>query len=245
MDDKTNLQTEIKEKIASGAVSMKPKMHFTLHIALLVFASLVVLVLSVMIANFILFTIRVSGHEPLLGFGLRGILFFLYVFPWPLFILDALSFMGLLWLLKQFRVGYRSPVLVLLALILLLTAGASVALDRGFRLNDRLITNSDRYPLPRSVQYFYKSANGAPVDGICLCEIVGINGNMIIVKDTRKKNAVAFTVRLPNNDMRATTTDIEVGDVALIASDADGDEIRAFGVRKIDDSRKLFRHFEK
>lgn len=244
MDDKKHMKDVIQDRITSGEVSMKPKMHFTLHLALLVLVSLLVLALSVAIANFILFTIRVNGHEPLLGFGLRGIVFFLFVFPWALLILDILSFMGLLWLLKQFRIGYRSPVIVLFGLVVLVTAGASLILDRGFRINDRLIENNERYPLPSPVQFFYKQANGGRMDGICRCEIIGIHDDMLVVKDTQKKDALAFTVHLPKDDRRATTTDIEVGDVVLIASDADGDEIRAFGVRKIDDSRKLFRHFE-
>jgi hypothetical protein len=73
MEDKkiiqTNIQAGVESKIASGAVLMKSKIHFTLHIALLVIVSLLVLTFSIAIANFILFSIRVAGHEPLLGFG--------------------------------------------------------------------------------------------------------------------------------------------------------------------------------
>jgi hypothetical protein len=77
----TNSQKEpLMHKIEAQEISMRPKIYFTLQIAALVFVALATLVVSIIIFNFILFSIRINSHDSLLYFGSRGFEAFLSFF---------------------------------------------------------------------------------------------------------------------------------------------------------------------
>jgi hypothetical protein len=133
-----SMRERILEKIDTRELSMRPKIYFTLKVAALVLITLAVLVISIFIFNFILFSSRINGHESLLGFGPRGILTFLEFFPWWLLGIDIALIILLEWLLRQFRFGYKSPVLYLLLTLLVVTASTAFLIDRGTAFNDQL-----------------------------------------------------------------------------------------------------------
>ena len=117
---------------------MRPRAYFVLQVAALVFLGLVVLLVSVFIFNFILFSIRINRTDLLLGHGPRGWGAFIRFFPWTLLIIDVALIALLEWLLRQFRFGNKVPVLYLLAGLLLATAVVGLVVDRGTPLNDDL-----------------------------------------------------------------------------------------------------------
>ena len=151
MEQKSNEQTEkehILAKIREKHISMRPKLHFTLQTILAFMVAGLVLLLSVAIANFILFGLRVNGHESLLSFGPRGLAAFFLVFPWPLLILDILFIFILEKLLRRFKFGYRSPVLYLLIALVAGALALGLAFDRGTSFNDSMLQHADRGELP-------------------------------------------------------------------------------------------------
>lgn len=231
-DNKNSLKDRILRDIRSGDVSMRPRHYFTLKVAALVLGVLAVVVISVFIFNFILFTIRISGQESLLGFGPRGWEAFVHFFPWHLLVLDIALIIGLQWLLRQFKFAYKIPILYFLLGLLCLTAVAGFVLDRGTPFNDRLYQMRGR-GLPPPLGGFYDQANRPPPpgSGVCRCTITAISGNVLTVQDTR--SASTLTVILPANDPRATTTSLQVGDMVLVAGDEKDGVVNAFGVRKI------------
>jgi hypothetical protein len=137
-------------------------------------------------------------------------------------------------LLRQFRFGYKVPVLYLLIGLFALTIASAFALDRGTGLNDRLLHRADRNELYFAGPVFEAARRPMPGSGVCKCSILEVNGNVLIVEDARRMPSVPLTVILPPDSPRATTTGLESGDVVFIAGDVDGSTIRAFGVRKLD-----------
>lgn len=229
-----NLKEELLRKIRAQEVSMRPHLYFTFQVAVTIFVALCTLVLTVFIFNFLLFTLRINGHEALLQFGPRGFAAFVRFFPWEILVIDALLIFVLQRLLRQFRFGYQLPVLYLVCGIVGASAVLGFALDRGTPLNDRLLRGADEQRLPGPIGDFYGKARRPPPigEGACHCTITAIIGNTLVVQDTR--GTTTLTVLLPVNDPRATTSMLVVGDTVLIVGDREGEAIRAFGVRKLD-----------
>jgi hypothetical protein len=229
-----NLKDNILNKIRMDELTMRPKIYFTLQVAALVILTLAVLVVSVFIFNFLLFSIRVSGHLSFLGFGWEGLFVFLHFFPWGFLLLDVALIAILESLLRRFRFGYKVPVLYLLGGLLCLTVLAALLVDRGTGFNDMLLMHADRHELPGPFGEFYEHARIPlpPDSGVCKCSILSINGNTMVVRDTH--SSTTLTIVLPQNDPYATTTFLRVGDIILIAGDTDdGGIIKAFGVGKL------------
>ncbi len=227
-----NLKDTVLRKIRTEKILMRPKLYFTLQVAALVVVAFCVLVLSIFIFNFLFFTLRINSHEALLGFGPRGIEAFLIFFPWELLALDVLLVLILQWMLRTFRFGYRIPALYLIGGLLGLSAAFGVTIDRGTLFNDFFLDEADNHQLPWPIGEFYGHARRPPLGaGICKCTITAIARNTITVQDSH--STTTLTVVLPDNDDRATTTGLAVGDTVLVAGDRDGNTIEAFGVRKV------------
>lgn len=157
-----NLKDRILGEIRQGKVNMRPRLYFTLTVAALVLVSFVVLVISVFIFNFILFSIRLNHQDSLLGFGPRGWGVFLAFFPWTLLLIDIALVLVLETLLRRFRFGYRVPVLYLLGGLVCLTVLTGAVLDRGTAFNDQLFER--RHELPPPLENFYVRARHHDID---------------------------------------------------------------------------------
>jgi len=133
-----NLKEKILSDIRSGQVHMRPRIYFMLQVAALALLAFVVLVISVFIFTFILFSIRINRVDTLLGFGPRGWSAFIQFFPWTWLLIDVLLIAVLEWLLRTFRFGNKIPALYLLAGLLAVTLVSGAAIDRGTPFNDDL-----------------------------------------------------------------------------------------------------------
>jgi hypothetical protein len=237
MESNNPLQQKILDKIREGKVSMRPRYHFVLKVAALLAVAVAIVLVSVFILNFILFSIRVNSQDALLGFGVRGVVAFLAFFPWTLLAIDALLIFVAQWLLREFKFGYRLPAVYVIAGLLAATAVAGFVLDRGTGLNDDLLSRFDRDELHGPVGDLYGGVRRLPPpgQGICRCVITAIRGNTLTVQDSR--GTTTLTVVLPLNDLHATTSGLVVGDTVFIAGDGDNDHdnviIRAFGLHKV------------
>ena len=230
---KETIRDAILRKIRGGELSQHSRLYFMLHVAAVVLVALVVLTLSVLIFNFILFSIRINNHDSLLGFGPRGLETFLLIFPWPLLLIDVALVFVLESLLRRFRFAYKIPVLYLLAGLILAAAACALFIDSGTNVNDRLLNRADRHELPFFGDVFEQARRPMPGSGVCVCTITAIAGDTLQVADTRSGSTTDLTVLLPPNDPRATTTSLKVGDTVMIAGDVEQGVIHAFGVRKV------------
>ncbi len=227
------LRDRIMGQIKTERIAMRPRIYFTLQLASVAFVSFLVLLISVFIFNFILFSIRINSHEAFLSFGPRGIVAFLTFIPWAFLVFDAALIFVLEWLLRTFKFGYRLPILYVLGGLLLITVATGFAVDRGTGFNDRLMDRAEgEQHLPPPFNMLYGEARRPPHDGICRCTITEIGTASLTVEDHHRGATTTLTVLLPENDPRATSTDLRVGDTVIVAGDRDGDVIRAFGVHK-------------
>lgn len=234
--EQKNMKDELLAKIKAGEVTMRPKIHFTLKAVALVAVAFAVLVVSILIFNFIFFSIRIAGHESLLGFGWEGLLRFLFFFPWILLAIDLSLIVVLEWLLRQFRFGYHTPVLYLLGGIVVVSVSAGMIIDRGTSFNDALVTRAGRHQLPPPINGWYEPTRHfpRPESGICRrCTILAIDGNVLVVAPENAIGTTTLTIVLPKNGPHATTSRLSVGDTVMIAGDLRGGTLYAFGVRVI------------
>ncbi len=235
----TNLKDKILKEIKAGEVAMTPRAYFTLKMVALAVLSFGVFLTSAFLFNFIVFGIRMSGQDALLGFGLSGWRAFLHFFPWPLLMLDALFIFLLQKLLREFRVGYSVPILYLVGGLLGVALLTGFAFALATPLNERLHERRGNLPPPMRALYDGAHRGGREGDGFCRCTILAIDGTTLTVEDTRPVSeggaTSTLTVVLPLDNRRATTTGLAVGDVVFIAGEEADGVIKAFGVRKASD----------
>ncbi len=228
---KENVLARIREK----NISMRPKLYFTSQVALAGLVALTILVVSIAIVSFILFGLRVNGHEALLSFGLRGVSAFLLVLPWPLLVLDILLVIFLERLLRRFKFGYRSPILYLMVGLVGVAVVSGLLLDRGTPMNDALLHRAEHGGLPPPFGELYEHARvPAPHDrGIYRGTILEIATTSLRLQHDDLDNDhddTGYLVLLPPGfDIRP----LFIGEKVYVAGDKEGDAIRAFGVQPL------------
>jgi hypothetical protein len=225
--NKDHLKESILKKIKLDELKMRPRLYFSAQLVALVLCAILVGVVSAFLFNFLLFYLSASGRSILLGFGRRGVYSFLRLFPWWLLVLDLVLIFGLAWLVRQFSFGYKRPVLYILLVLLAGVFGIGVFLNLATDLNDRL-EQHDRHGA-----FEHARRPPPPPEGICRCTITAINGNRITAEDTYFGATSTYTILLPPNSARATTSGLRVGDTIFVVGDAENDVIRAFGVQKV------------
>ena len=229
----TSLKDTLLQKINSQEISMRPKFYFTIKILATLFVAFAILVTTIFVFNFIFFILRINGHETLLGFGTRGYQSYFRLFPWKFLLLDMILIGVLKFLIRHFKFGYKIPTLYLLGGIFFMSFIVGLALDRGTGLNDHFLRQSDDHSLGGPLGGVYNHARRPPPrgEGVCVCSIVSIDKNTLVVRDINNASTTLIIV-LPMDDEYATTTGLEIGDTILVAGDEINGRIDAFGVRK-------------
>src|SRR3569623_182299 len=212
-----NMKDAVLRSISAGRLKMHPKYYFALRVAALVCVSVAILLITIFICNFLLFSIRINSADSFFFFGPRGWSAFFFFFPWELFAVDIALVAALLALMRQFKFGYRSPMLYVALFLIVVTIAAGAAVDKTTDINDRFLQAADNQHLPGPANMVYVSARRLPPPGkgVCRCMIVSINGKTLIVSDLRA-TSTQFMVTLPPDDPRATTSGLEPGDAVFI-----------------------------
>ena len=120
-----NMKEKVLLQIDVDGLAMHSKRYFTLKAAFFIIVAFFALVIAVLISNFILFTIRISGYDSLLGFGPRGLLLFVQLFPWILLSIDIILVLILQTLIRQFHFGYSKPSLYMFLVLVFLTVSTA------------------------------------------------------------------------------------------------------------------------
>lgn len=225
------------ERIRSGKLHMRPRALFLLKALAVLGVAFLVLLLSILIASFMFFALRVGGHDSLLGFGPRGIIPFLEVFPWPLLLLDIALLAFLEMLLREFRFVYRRSLLYLF-LILLAVAGAS-----GLLIDSRTSFHHDRFidaeqgRLPPPIRGVYTGARGIPP------ERLGVYRGFVMQVDETSFTMTRDDQDHDEDDRRWTVipsprfplNHLSPGDHIYVAGDRKGEDIQAYGIHVLGD----------
>ena len=204
---------------------MRPKLYFTLQIVAVSVVSILILLISVFIFNFIAFSVRLNGGDALLGFGPRGWSTFFLFFPWQLFAFDAFLVIVLELMLRKFSFGYKIPALYLLAGLLFSTVMIGFVIDRVTPLNTSLYENHGH--LPGLFDDLYGNAHRHAPEGD-IYTITAIEGSTLTVISLEA--STTSTVILPPNDPHATTTNLRVGQTVFIAGVEHDGVIEAYGI---------------
>jgi hypothetical protein len=236
MNDKLkSLREDVLAKIKNERISMHSRTFFLLKMAALALVAILVLTISVFLCNFIFFAINANGSNELLGFGNRGILTFVQIFPWWLLVIDVGLIILLEWLLRRFRFGYKSPVLYLLLGLVVVTLSVGFTVERATMFNSYLRDRAHEHRLPSPLNDIYERSGrpGGPGNGVCRCTIVAIQSGSITADDIDVGTTTRYTIIVPIQNLHATTTGLSVGDVIMVAGDKSGNTINAFGIKKL------------
>ena len=223
----------VLKAITDHKVMMRSSTFFRVEYALILLVSLLVLCVTIGLAGFILFALRVNGHEALLSFGPRGIQAFLLVFPWPLFVLDLLLLIILQALMRRFAFGYRRPIFLVLAILFIGGGISALLLDRETSVHDRLMQESQHGGVPPPFANFYGNARGpAPhAQGIYRGVVKEIRIDRIVIEHEDldvDQDDRGFEVILPNGQSPSAYT---VGEEVYVYGTEQHGVITAVGIR--------------
>jgi len=226
------IQEHVLEKIRSSEVRMRPKFYFSFKIVLLCIVLLGILVISSFLFSFIIFTIRISGHLFLLGFGEKGFQAFFLLFPWKFLFLDLILILVLEWIVKQFRLGYRSPLAYLLCGIFFLTVIFGTLIDLA-HVHEALLHKADQRGLPVMGDYYEHLRRPPPDQGVVSGFVEEASGTSFSIESAGMygTSTMIWKVILPPG---VTILGLTKGDEVLVAGDLDGNMIRAYGIKKIE-----------
>ncbi|MFZ1988039.1 MAG: hypothetical protein WAV21_03360 [Minisyncoccia bacterium] len=230
------IQHEVLERIRSGELRMKPRLFFVLKAVLVVFVAALILLVSVWLASFISFGLRVSGHDSLLGFGTQGSLIFLTIFPWWSALLDLILIVLLGWLLRRFKFGYRRPLLYLFAVLIVGGIGAGLVFDRETHFNDDRFEEAEAGKLFGSLESLYESAHSrAPEEyGIYRGFVLGVGEDSFVLTHNdhdADEDDGTWTVLPPFGFAMEM---LHTGDRVYVAGELEGNIIKAYGARILD-----------
>lgn len=229
-----NFKERVLKDIAEEDIKVYSRTHFLVRVILLIATTILTLIVSIFIFNYVFFSLRISGHESLLYFGPRGIVSFLAFFPWTLLLTDIVLIGILEWLLRKFRFGYRSPVLYLLLGLLAITISSGYLIDRETGFNDVLLQRADHDYLPGPFGEIYENARGSSLleQGLCKCTITAINGRILVAQDVDMDNPGATTtVTILTSPDYIGMNSLKVGDTIFVAGTVGPtDTIQAFGI---------------
>lgn len=229
------MKDAIVRKITARELHMHSKYYFIARVVALIAVSAAIFFISIFICNFILFSIRINSADAFLSFGPRGWQAFFAFFPWDFLALDAALIVLLLWLMRQFKFGYRSPAMYTLLSLCAVTLVAGFVIDRTTGLNEHFEREAGEHHLPEPFRMLYESPTHrlpAPGEGVCKCVIVNVGAGVLTLYDVRA-TSTTFTAFLPPNDPRATTSGLRPGNVVFVAGDRNGGTIRVFGIQKL------------
>lgn len=230
-----NIQNNVLEKIRSGQIQIKPKAYFVARLSATIFITIVILVLSAFILSFILFSVRESGQQFLLGFGSMGIYTFLSLFPWTLLLIDTVMIFVLERLLKGFKFGYRISALSIFiwAFIASTVLGMFVSLTP---IHNMLLEYAEQDELP-FIGDTYQSIHDSHSDqGVFKGTVVSVDGdNVTIINDEiYDEDDGVHTIELPKDHGV-----VNLDDTIYVLGSVNGEVIEAHGFQNVHNNKKV------
>ena len=231
----STLRTAVLERIARGDVRMHSRLYFALQLAIVILLGMLILGISVFLANFISFSMRIAGHDALLGFGARGVKTFLAIFPWGWLTADIILIALGSFLIRRFPFGYRRPVLFVAGGLLILALGFGVALDRATPLNEHLLRGADDDRLVPPFNTLYQGVHTPPPHdrGIFhgIVHSVGTSTFTISHDDFDHDNDDGLFLVLPPDGF--SLANVSVGERVYIAGTPTPYGIEAYGIEEL------------
>ncbi len=227
---KQQIQNGVLEKIRDGKVHMRPRIYFVARFALTILIAVFALVISAFVISFVFFSVHESGEQFLLGFGSKGILTFLLLFPWMSLLLDLVTLFVLEWLLQGFRFAYRISLLTIFLGIFACSTVLGILVNLT-PFHGVLLNQADQGALPIIGEMYESIRDSHASQGIFRGSIRSMQGNKIVlVHDDYDHDGDdgVHTIILPSN-----YPPLKVGDrVYVFGAPIDG-VIQARGIQKL------------
>lgn len=232
-----NKHKNIMEMIQNNELVVKPKIYFRIRFVALIIVLIAIIIVSLFLSSFILFTINAAGYAALPGFGLNGWQVFMMLFPWKLAVVEIILIILLEYLLRSFRFGYKVPVLPLLVGVSVLLFAIGFIVNQS-PLHPRLLQEADRQHLPRPFQNLYENTRRPPPrdSGIFRGTIEEIGEGVLKVNLDNPRGIGTTTPVDVNIPRLENITGLKVGDKILILGQMDNGNIRAREI-KINNNR--------
>jgi len=231
---KKNISKAVLEKIKTGQVKMRPKIHFILKTALITLGAIVAALFLLYIISFIAFALRVSGIIFTPGIGYRGFGPFLFALPWLLISVALALVLILEFLVRKFSFAYRKPILYsLLVIFFVVMLGSFVVAQTDF--HSRFLDQAERNELPL-MGGFYKDY-GNPKHG-------NINIGVIYEKvdngfNMETRRGEDLSVMFSPDTSFVSDDDIKENDTVVVVGYKKDNIIQAVGVREVDDDFQM------
>lgn len=227
----SNTEDKILGDIKDGKIKMKPRLYFIAKGILLGFAFGILLLLTIYLASFIIFSIRISGIWFLPFFGNGHFSMILATLPWVLITLAILAIVTLEISAKKFRFVYQKPIAYSLLAITsgILLLGLLVGLS-PFHARVFHGARQRSIPLLDPVYHRYGSLEFQNVYNGIVSQIISPDFTII----TPRGNTL--TVTPPDNN----TQIIEPGNFVIIIGKKENNHISADEMQIIEEDENFF-----
>jgi hypothetical protein len=220
------------DAIRSGKVHMRPRWKFVLSGVLAALGGVILLLTLLYITSFAFFELRQSGALFVPVFGMRGVFAFFAALPVLLIILILLFIVVLEILVRRYRVGYRTPLLVSVAAVLLVVVIGGWVLERT-RIHEELL-RQNRAPggLPPFLSMMYRPDSDRVPDIYHGMIVSMIPGGFLLADDN---GAGTTTVLIDPSTRLPLGAGFNPGDEVVVFGDDASGTVHAIGIRQISD----------
>lgn len=225
---------DVLRKINAGEIKMRPKLYFTIKVIIVFVVALLALCASSLLISFIIFTLQASGKSNLLGFGTKGVGMFLELFPWSLFVIVLVLLVVLEWLVKRFRFGWERSRGQLIVLILISSFFFGLIIS-STSFHSLLHERAQEKRLSILGDVYRDIIRPEPEHGIFRGNVTAVQGNIFIIHNDDEPWEKGYLIFAPPGvDLEEI---IEIGDKVFVAASKIRGELRAIGIKKVQEYR--------
>lgn len=223
-----DLKDEVLQKIRTGDVQMKSKSYFAWQVIALAFIAALIVIIAAWIVSYIVFSLSISERISLLGFGWRGVMTFLSLFPWKLAVVEVILIIFLNWLIHRFRFSYRSPLLYSLLGGLVVSGVLAWVMHSG-SVQEVLLDQHYRSNLPVIGPLYDRVERPDDEPDVVRGIVIEIHGRDIVIRNI--DDEALLKVLLPEDFQLGPV--LMVGDEIFVAGELTDYGLEAYGYKKV------------
>ncbi|MDR3570778.1 MAG: hypothetical protein P4L81_01080 [Candidatus Pacebacteria bacterium] len=231
-DPKKALTRGVMDAIHSGRVQMRPRWKFVLSGVLAALGVAILLFTLLFIVSFAIFTLRQTGALFVPEFGMRGVFVFFAALPFILLALLLVFVIVLEVLVRRYRVGYRTPLLVSVLAILIIIGLGGLGIERT-RVHEMILREAmmpGELPPPIAIMY---RTGAQHIPDVYRGTIVAMMPGGFVLLD--ENGAGTTSVLLSPLTQLPPGTILQPSEQVVVFGDGDSTTIRAMGIVQITD----------
>ena len=229
-DTKPSLEKNVMDAIRSGRARMRPRWKFMLSGALAALGVIILVCTLLYIASFAFFMLRQSGAFFVPIFGWQGLFAFFAALPLILILLLVLFVVVLEVLVRRYRVGYRTPLLVSVLAILVIVVIGGYAIERTHIHSELLVQARAPGGLPSPLSVMYR-AGAQHVPGIYHGTIISMIPGGFLLAD--ENGAGTTTVLIDPSTRLPLGSGFAPGQEVVVFGQSASGTVHAMGIRAV------------